>query len=231
MFQYSFARSIIQCNSRTMISSDQIRSTNVQSTLKKEITYFEKHPIYILRRGPFAKKRLYPIGIGSIAYYGLSNSSYAFTAAEECTSVLVLDHDHTGALMLRAQTLVTLKSTTQHFLMFMLTELNPSSEVYRNLQFRLKTQLVLLCLRRNMDSGLKKNKENCVLRKVLQDHINDIELRMFVETGLNHYYKLFQMKEDAAKAVFFYLTHGTWRTLVERLFLWLRGFCPSELLN
>ncbi|KAL0300980.1 UNVERIFIED_CONTAM: protein unc-45A [Sesamum radiatum] len=30
-------------------------------------------------------------------------------AAKECTSVLELDHNHTGALMLRAQTLVTLK--------------------------------------------------------------------------------------------------------------------------
>lgn len=63
-------------------------------------------------------------------------------AAEECTSVLVLDHDHTGALMLRAQTLVTLKE--YHSALFdvnRLTELNPSSEVYRNLQSRLKTQL------------------------------------------------------------------------------------------
>ncbi|THG16850.1 hypothetical protein TEA_020584 [Camellia sinensis var. sinensis] len=58
-------------------------------------------------------------------------------AAEECTSVLVLDHDHTGALMLRAQTLVTLKE--YHSALFdvnRLTELNPSSEVYRNLQSR-----------------------------------------------------------------------------------------------
>ncbi|GMP64736.1 hypothetical protein CsSME_00025873 [Camellia sinensis var. sinensis] len=65
-------------------------------------------------------------------------------AAEECTSVLVLDHDHTGALMLRAQTLVTLKE--YHSALFdvnRLTELNPSSEVYRNLQSRLKTQLSL----------------------------------------------------------------------------------------
>ncbi|CAL5341473.1 unnamed protein product [Camellia sinensis] len=63
-------------------------------------------------------------------------------AADECTSVLVLDHDHTGALMLRAQTLVTLKE--YHSALFdvnRLTELNPSSEVYRNLQSRLKTQL------------------------------------------------------------------------------------------
>ncbi|XP_057461719.1 hsp70/Hsp90 co-chaperone cns1-like isoform X1 [Actinidia eriantha] len=65
-------------------------------------------------------------------------------AAEECTSVLELDHNHTGALMLRAQTLVTLKE--YHSALFdvnRLMELNPSSEVYRNLQSRLKTQLSL----------------------------------------------------------------------------------------
>ncbi|KAK4420597.1 protein unc-45A [Sesamum alatum] len=65
-------------------------------------------------------------------------------AAKECTSVLELDHNHTGALMLRAQTLVTLKE--YHSALFdvnRLMELNPSSEVYRNLQARLKTQLSL----------------------------------------------------------------------------------------
>ncbi|KAF5728102.1 protein unc-45 A [Tripterygium wilfordii] len=65
-------------------------------------------------------------------------------AAEECTSVLELDHKHTGALMLRAQTLVTLKE--YHSALFdvnRLMELNPSSEVYRNLEARLRTQLSL----------------------------------------------------------------------------------------
>lgn len=65
-------------------------------------------------------------------------------AAKECTSVLELDPNHTGALMLRAQTLVTLKE--YHSALFdvnRLTELNPDSEVYRNLHARLKTQLSL----------------------------------------------------------------------------------------
>lgn len=67
-----------------------------------------------------------------------------FQASEECTSVLELDHKHTGALMLRAQTLVTLKE--YHSALFdvnRLIELNPSSEVYKNLQARLKSQLVV----------------------------------------------------------------------------------------
>ncbi|KAB2601917.1 protein unc-45 A-like [Pyrus ussuriensis x Pyrus communis] len=65
-------------------------------------------------------------------------------AADECTSVLELDYNHTGALMLRAQTLVTLKE--YHSALFdvhRLIELNPSSEVYQNLQARLKTQVSL----------------------------------------------------------------------------------------
>uniref|UniRef100_A0A1D1XD29 Mitochondrial import receptor subunit TOM34 n=1 Tax=Anthurium amnicola TaxID=1678845 RepID=A0A1D1XD29_9ARAE len=65
-------------------------------------------------------------------------------AAEECTSVLELDHQHTGALMLRAQTLVTLKEyQSALFDVNRLMELNPSSDVYQNLQARLKTQLSL----------------------------------------------------------------------------------------
>ncbi|XP_022717530.1 protein unc-45 homolog A-like [Durio zibethinus] len=65
-------------------------------------------------------------------------------AAEECTSVLELDHNHTGALMLRAQTLVTLKEyNSALFDVNQLIELNPSSEVYHNLQARLRTQVAL----------------------------------------------------------------------------------------
>lgn len=65
-------------------------------------------------------------------------------AAEECTSVLELDRNHTGALMLRSQTLVTLKDyQSALFDVNRLIELDPSSDVYRNLQARLKTQLAL----------------------------------------------------------------------------------------
>lgn len=65
-------------------------------------------------------------------------------AAEECTSVLELDTEHAGALMLRAQTLVTLKDyQSALFDVNRLIEINPSSEVYRNLHARLKTQLAL----------------------------------------------------------------------------------------
>lgn len=65
-------------------------------------------------------------------------------AAEECSAVLELDAKHAGALMLRAQTLVAMKD--YHSALFdvnRLLEANPSSEVYRNLQSRLKTQMAL----------------------------------------------------------------------------------------
>jgi tetratricopeptide (TPR) repeat protein len=63
-------------------------------------------------------------------------------AAEECTCVLELDQKHSGALMLRAQTLVTLKEyQSALFDVTRLMELNPDSEVYQNLEARLRTQL------------------------------------------------------------------------------------------
>jgi transcription factor TGA len=69
------------------------------------------------------------------------------------------------------------------------------------------------------------------LRTALQSHISDIELKMLVESCLNHYANLFQMKSDAAKADVFYLISGMWRTSTERFFQWIGGFRPSELLN
>eukprot|EP00250_Pteridium_aquilinum_P003453 c13765_g1_i1 orf=92-748(+) len=65
-------------------------------------------------------------------------------AAEECSAVLELDAKHTGALMLRAQTLVAMKD--YHSALFdvnRLLEINPTSDVYRNLQARLRTQVSL----------------------------------------------------------------------------------------
>eukprot|EP01018_Ginkgo_biloba_P016590 Gb_26385 [translate_table: standard] len=65
-------------------------------------------------------------------------------AAEECSAVLQLDPKHAGALMLRAQTLVAIKD--YHSALFdahRLIEIDPSSNVYRNLQARLKSQLSL----------------------------------------------------------------------------------------
>lgn len=86
----------------------------------------------------------------------------------------------------------------------------------------------------DMEYGLwveDQEKKNCELRNVLQAHISDTELRMYVDSGLNHFNDLFRMKADAAKADVFYLMSGMWRTSVERFFLWIGGFRPSEILK
>ncbi|KAJ8762875.1 hypothetical protein K2173_023004 [Erythroxylum novogranatense] len=77
----------------------------------------------------------------------------------------------------------------------------------------------------------EQHKQIIELRTALQCHITDLELRILVENGINHYNNLFRMKTDAAKADVFYLVSGKWRTSVERFFLWIGGFRPSELLN
>ncbi|KAE8704417.1 Transcription factor TGA3 [Hibiscus syriacus] len=77
----------------------------------------------------------------------------------------------------------------------------------------------------------EQNRQICELRTALQAHVSDIELRILVESGLNHYCNLFRMKADAAKADVFYLISGTWRTSAERFFHWIGGFRPSEILN
>lgn len=73
--------------------------------------------------------------------------------------------------------------------------------------------------------------KNSQLRTVLQTPISDIELRMLVEAVLSHYYDLFRRKAEAARADVFYLISGMWRTPVERFFLWIGGFKPSDLIN
>ncbi|KAK8705483.1 hypothetical protein V6N13_049085 [Hibiscus sabdariffa] len=77
----------------------------------------------------------------------------------------------------------------------------------------------------------EQNRQICELRTALQAHVTDIELRILVESGLNHYCNLFRMKADAAKADVFYLISGIWRTSAERFFHWIGGFRPSEVLN
>ncbi|XP_009780690.1 transcription factor TGA1 [Nicotiana tabacum] len=77
----------------------------------------------------------------------------------------------------------------------------------------------------------EQQKKNVELRNVLQSHVSEMELQLLVESVLSQYYNLFRMKADAAKADVFYLMSGMWRTSVERFFLWIGGFKPSELIN
>ncbi|KAL3514041.1 hypothetical protein ACH5RR_026758 [Cinchona calisaya] len=85
-----------------------------------------------------------------------------------------------------------------------------------------------------MEYGLwleEQQRKTSELRYLLQSPISDMELQMVVQNFLNHYHDLFRMKADAAKADVFYLVSGVWRTSVERFFLWIGGFRPSELVN
>lgn len=77
----------------------------------------------------------------------------------------------------------------------------------------------------------EQQRKTCELRTALQGHVGDVELRFMVESSLKHYYELFRMKAEAAKADVFFLMSGAWRTSAERFFLWIGGFRPSELLN
>ncbi|KAJ4952560.1 hypothetical protein NE237_029392 [Protea cynaroides] len=74
-------------------------------------------------------------------------------------------------------------------------------------------------------------RQTCELRTALQAHVTDMELQILVRSGMNHYFDLFRMKAAAAKADVFYIMSGLWKTPVERLFLWIGGFRPSDLLK
>lgn len=77
----------------------------------------------------------------------------------------------------------------------------------------------------------QQHRQNEELRNALQSHASDIQLHLLVEGCLNHYSNLFRMKADAAKIDVFYLISGVWKASVERLFLWIGGSRPSQLLN
>ncbi|XP_054788542.1 transcription factor TGA7-like [Prosopis cineraria] len=77
----------------------------------------------------------------------------------------------------------------------------------------------------------EQNRQNVELRNALQTQSPDVQLHLLVRSGLNHYSNLFKMKADAAKADVFYLISGVWKASAERLFLWIGGSRPSQLLS
>ncbi|KAK4585282.1 hypothetical protein RGQ29_022802 [Quercus rubra] len=77
----------------------------------------------------------------------------------------------------------------------------------------------------------EQNKQIGDLRTALNAPISDVELRMLVENGLEHYTKFFRMKGSAASADVFYVMSGMWKTSAERFFSWIGGFRPSDLLK
>ncbi|KAK1406777.1 hypothetical protein QVD17_38385 [Tagetes erecta] len=78
---------------------------------------------------------------------------------------------------------------------------------------------------------VEQHKKEVKLATMLQNtNISDMELRVSVDDVVNHYQALFEMKADAAKTDTFSLLCGSWKSPVERLFQWLGGFRPSEIL-
>lgn len=71
----------------------------------------------------------------------------------------------------------------------------------------------------------------CELRAAVQEHLNENELRMFVDNCLAHYDQVVNLKSLVAKSDVFHLIFGTWKTPAERCFMWIGGFRPSELIK
>ncbi|XP_027942388.1 transcription factor TGA3-like isoform X3 [Vigna unguiculata] len=77
----------------------------------------------------------------------------------------------------------------------------------------------------------EQHRRNEELRHAFQTQAPDVQLNVVVQSVLNHYSNLFRMKADAAKADVLYLLSGVWKASVERIFLWIGGSRPSQLLN
>lgn len=69
------------------------------------------------------------------------------------------------------------------------------------------------------------------LRTRLHAHLSDTDLQTIVDGYISHYDKIFRLKEAAAKSDVLHLITGMWMTPVERCFVWIGDFRPSELIK
>lgn len=69
------------------------------------------------------------------------------------------------------------------------------------------------------------------LRTAVNSQMSDSELHLLVDGIIAHYNELFRLKSIGAKADVFHIYNGTWKTPVERRFMWLGGFRSSEILK
>ncbi|KAB2028220.1 hypothetical protein ES319_D05G084000v1 [Gossypium barbadense] len=69
------------------------------------------------------------------------------------------------------------------------------------------------------------------LRTRLHAHLSDTDLQTIVDGYVSHYDKIFRLKEAAAKSDVLHLITGMWMTPVERCFVWIGDFRPSELIK
>ncbi|KAJ4970446.1 hypothetical protein NE237_003545 [Protea cynaroides] len=71
----------------------------------------------------------------------------------------------------------------------------------------------------------------CELRAVVQEHLPENELRLYVDNCLAHYNEMMTLKSMVLKSDVFHIVSGMWKTPAERCFLWMGGFRPSELIK
>ncbi|KAL5202074.1 hypothetical protein ABZP36_013026 [Zizania latifolia] len=69
------------------------------------------------------------------------------------------------------------------------------------------------------------------LRAAVHTHAGDNDLESIVSSIMVHHEEVLRLKGLAAKADALHVLSAAWRTPVERCFLWLGGFRPSELLK
>jgi hypothetical protein len=69
------------------------------------------------------------------------------------------------------------------------------------------------------------------LRAAVNAHAGDSDLQAIIDAIMARCHEIFRLKDAATKADAFQVLSGTWTTPVERCFLWLGGFRPSELLK
>ncbi|CAH9109682.1 unnamed protein product [Cuscuta europaea] len=77
----------------------------------------------------------------------------------------------------------------------------------------------------------EQNRQIDILKNALHSEVSDMELGILVEACKSHYINLLRKKATAAKADVFYIMTGLWKTPIERLYLWIGGVRPSEILK
>lgn len=66
----------------------------------------------------------------------------------------------------------------------------------------------------------------------VQDHgLQENELRVCVDKCLAHYDEMISFRKEMIRCDVFHLVSGMWASPVERCFMWIGGFQPSQLIK
>ncbi|KAK1259730.1 TGACG-sequence-specific DNA-binding protein TGA-2.1 [Acorus gramineus] len=71
----------------------------------------------------------------------------------------------------------------------------------------------------------------CELRGAVQEHLQENQLRIYVDNCLAHYDEIMALKNMVLKSDVFHIVSGVWKSPAERCFMWIGGFRPSDLLK